>query len=322
MKALVVVAIMVMVPLAYAHYQDQPHLPHNYDAVLCYGDRVGMDNHLNNCWGFNYTGNGPDGIDNGLDGDDDPTPDRPTDNSRSISSLSGLSTLSLVGTPDKFDITSIQPYHPTTNTTDSRLLIYNVTFTDIVANVTRTDFTLSPNHANPGELFPTPYTGNSTYAVGDDPYVNGIVDTVNVPVDMPIGNVTVTLDVSNMLAKSLVIRMTPPSGDTVTLHNRTATVPDYLVLNYTGRPSGDWTLELSYDHIVYAGVLDGWSITLEPPTMSCEMASCLVPVFPAGDGLYNLDVIEDNGIMNLDGVLLSEIEPSEMDHTYNVTGLG
>lgn len=228
---------------------------------------------------------------------------------------------------DPLRVISIGPAYPMANTTDSRLLVFNVTFnkniTDAVT-ANRSNFAISPEYGNPGEVLYRPSTATSVYDIGDNPYMDQIVDHLTIPDDIPVARVFLNMTVYSTLARMATIQLVPPSGDPILVHNRTWTISDYVhEYNpgaFLGGSSGEWSLVLSYDHAIY-NTLTSWTLTVQPPAVSCGNGSCLVPVFPAGNGLYNLDITPTNAIADLNGIRLINPATVGLDHTYNVTGL-
>ena len=217
-------------------------------------------------------------------------------------------------------VLSIEPHHPTNHT--HSVLVFNVTFSEAITNVNRTDFILNPHHNHTGERHsPKPYHAGSNQSIPLQ-FKQPEFAHVFVGQQFTVWNVTISLNITHPYKSDLIVRVFGPD-DQHTLHNRTGWYhddihhtyhPDFAGTNSTGI----WSILVEDQTYLDSGTWDRWSLTISPyPGVICEGVSCLVAVYPAGPGSYNLDIIPDNGIIDLDGNRLTGVDPA-VDHTYVV----
>ena len=115
---------------------------------------------------------------------------------------------------------SIERHTPATANTDSQTLVYKATFSEDVAGVTASDFTLSPDSA--GGENTTASTGQFTQTRSpnlDIPDLATVSDTITVPDSETATSVLVEVDITHTYIGDLKIDIIAPDGTSITLHN-------------------------------------------------------------------------------------------------------
>ena len=115
---------------------------------------------------------------------------------------------------------SIERHTPATANTDSQTLVYKATFSEDVAGVTASDFTLSPDSA--GGENTTASTGQFTQTRSpnlDIPDLATVSDTITVPDSETATSVLVEVDITHDYINDLKIDIIAPDGTSITLHN-------------------------------------------------------------------------------------------------------
>ncbi len=96
----------------------------------------------------------------------------------------------------------------------------------------------------------------------------GITSVINVPDELIIDEVSVTVDITHTFIGDLIVELTSPAGTTVTLHNRTGGSQDdlnetYDPTEFLGENSaGDWTLFVSDNAGLDTGTLNEWILSI------------------------------------------------------------
>ena len=143
---------------------------------------------------------------------------------------------------------SIERHTPATANTDSQTLVYKATFSEDVAGVTASDFTLSPDSA--GGENTTASTGQFTQTRSpnlDIPDLATVSDTITVPDSETATSVLVEVDITHDYINDLKIDIIAPDGTSITLHNNSGGNANNIDKSYAPQfgsipISGVWTL--------------------------------------------------------------------------------
>ena len=109
-----------------------------------------------------------------------------------------------------------------------------------------------------------------------DNNATGVTSTLNVPVNQPVSDITVDINLTHTWIGDLIVELVSPAGTRVRLHNRTGSSADNIVGNYdltlavdgpgslddfTGQnPFGTWTLFMSDNASSDTGTLQSWTL--------------------------------------------------------------
>ena len=157
-------------------------------------------------------------------------------------------------------IISIDGADPPGNMTDRRTLVFNVTFSEPVSGVNRTDFVLSKDSG------PQPLDHRSSPAL-EIPGLRVVNDTITVNRTGTVASVTVGLNITHLIASGLTVQIEAPDGTTRLLHNGTFAFGGGIFGTY--RPdfngteaSGNWTLTIRNNLTWWNGTLNWWNLTV------------------------------------------------------------
>ena len=231
---------------------------------------------------------------------------------------------------------SIQRYTPATANTDSQTLVYKATFSEDVAGVTASDFTLSPDSAG-GENTPAS-TGQFTQTRSpnlDIPDLATVSDTITVPDSETATSVSVAVGITHTYIGDLKIDLIAPDGTTRTLHNRSGGSADNIDQTYAPSfgsisISGVWKLQINDNYNADPGTLNSWTLTINYGDTATTLSSVTdisgsgdvyyVTVSATQDGTYNLDLVSSgHDIADAASNSLTNAVPTETDETYTVT---
>ena len=161
-------------------------------------------------------------------------------------------------------IISIDGAYPPGNVTDRRTLVFNVTFSEPVSGVNRTDFVLSQDSG------PQPLDHLSSPAL-EIPSLQVVNDTITVNRTGTVASVTVGLNITHLIASGLTVQIEAPDGTTRLLHNGTFAFGGGIFGTY--RPdfngteaSGNWTLTIRNGLTWWNGTLNWWNLTINHDT--------------------------------------------------------
>ena len=232
-------------------------------------------------------------------------------------------------------LSSIERYNPVTATTDSQTLIYEVTFSESVTEVDKTDFALSSDST--GGVSSAQFTQTRSPDI-DITAANTITDTITVPDSGTVTSVSVAIDVSHTYISDLKIDLVAPDGTTKTIHNRSGGSTDDIDQTYTPNfagvsIAGTWTLQINDDYAAADdGTLNSWTLTINPGSSSSSDTSnpvtsisgsgntYYVTVSATQDGTYNLDLVSSgHEIVDTANNHLTNTTPTYADHTYTVS---
>ena len=235
-------------------------------------------------------------------------------------------------------LSSIERYNPVTATTDSQTLIYEVTFSESVTEVDKTDFALSSDST--GGVSSAQFTQTRSPDI-DITAANTITDTITVPDSGTVTSVSVAIDVSHTYISDLKIDLVAPDGTTKTIHNRSGGSTDDIDQTYTPNfagvsIAGTWTLQINDDYAAADdGTLNSWTLTINPGSSSSSDTSnpvtsisgsgntYYVTVSATQDGTYNLDLVSSgHDITDESSNPLTNTAPTDADHTYTVSTTG
>ena len=157
-------------------------------------------------------------------------------------------------------IISIDGADPPGNVTDRRTLVFNVTFSEPVSGVNRTDFVLSKDSG------PQPLDHLSSPAL-EIPGLQVVNDTITIERTGTVASVTVGLNITHLIASGLTVQIEAPDGTTRLLHNGTFAFGGGIFGTY--RPdfngteaSGNWTLTIRNNLTWWNGTLNWWNLTV------------------------------------------------------------
>ena len=230
---------------------------------------------------------------------------------------------------------SIELYSPAFLYTNSQTLVYSVTFSEDVAGVTASDFTLSPDST--GGVGTT--TGQFTQARSSNlaiPDLQTVSDDITVSDSGTVTSVSVTVDITHTYIGDLTIDLIAPDGTSEILHNGiggdTADIDTtYIPYYFESIPiSGVWTLRINDSHETDPGVLNSWTLTINysnPVTTASPVTGVSgsgdtyhVTVSAPTDGTYNLDLVSSgHNITDAASNPLTNTAPAGADETYTVS---
>ncbi len=232
-------------------------------------------------------------------------------------------------------LTSIERYNPAVATTDTQTLVYEVTFSEDVTGVDKTDFALSFDSTGG----PDPGTGTGQFTQTNSPSTaiagdQDVVDTISVSNSGNAASVSVDLNITHTYISDLKVDLVAPDGTAKTLHNRSGGSSDDIIATYTpnfngASISGTWTLQINDDYpSADDGVLNSWTLTINygdtadvpsPITsISGSGSQYFVTVSASSDGTYNLDLVQNHGIEDSADNPLTDTATTGVDHTYTV----
>ena len=223
-------------------------------------------------------------------------------------------------------VASIERGDPAEESTSETTLVFGVTFGEDVTGVDAGDFALSPDSGSgPGQ-----FTQTSTPALAIPDNAPAVSDTITIPDSGTATAVSVSVDITHPFIGDLTVELVAPDGTARTLHDRSGGNADGIEQTYTPDfggtgIAGDWTLRASDGAPGDAGTLDGWTLTIghdgaggSVTGLAGSGSRYLVTVSAPQGGTYNLDVVQDSGIMDAAGNLLADAAPTGPDHTYTV----
>jgi serine protease len=153
---------------------------------------------------------------------------------------------------------------------------YTVSLT-VTDNGGRTDTTSKSVKVLPDGLVSRDYSNTTPVSIPDN-VPAGITSTISVPDSIAISELSVSVNITHTYIGDLIVKLTSPSGTTVTLHNRSGGSADNLVQTYTPaefngqNTAGTWTLSVSDNAGIDVGTLNNWSLNVlgvptgtEPP---------------------------------------------------------
>ena len=148
--------------------------------------------------------------------------------------------------------------------TDHRTLVFNVTFSEPVSGVNRTDFVLSQDSGPP----PLEHRSSPALMIPGPQVVN---DTITVERSGAVASVTVGLNITHSLTAGLTVQLAAPNGTTQLLHNGTFTsgggIFGTYLPDFNGTEAyGNWTLTVRNDLYRWNGTLNWWNLTINHDT--------------------------------------------------------
>ena len=201
-----------------------------------------------------------------------------------------------------------------------------MTFSEGVTGVDADDFALSPDSGGgPGQFTHARAPG---LAIPDN--AMAVSDAITVPGFGAATSVTVSVDIAHPFIGDLMVELVAPDGTAKTLHRYSGEGADHIIRTYTPDfggtgIAGDWTLRASDGASGDAGTLNGWTLTIghdgaggSVTGLAGSGSRYLVTVSAPQGGTYNLDVVQDSGIMDTASNPLSGTDPTGPDHTYTV----
>ena len=234
-------------------------------------------------------------------------------------------------------ISSIERYSPSSATTDSQTLVYEVTFSEAVTGVDAADFVLSSNStggtSGGGTSSQFTQTRSPALAITQS---NTISDTITVSDSGAATSVSVAVNVTHTYIGDLKIDLVAPDGTTKTVHNRSGSGTDDIDQTYTPDFAGEsiagaWILRIN-DNYASAddGTLNSWTLTINhgssngtasPVTsISGSGDTYRATVTASADGTYNLDLVSSgHGIKDTAENPLTDTTPTGADETYTVS---
>ena len=232
-------------------------------------------------------------------------------------------------------LSSIERFNPSTATTPSQTLVYEVTFSESVTGVTQSDFALSSDSTGGSSSAQFTQTRSPAIAITA---ANTITDTITVPDSGTVTSVSITIDVSHTYIGDLKIDLVAPDGTIKTVHNRSGGSADDIDQTYTPdfagvSIAGTWTLKINDNYAAADdGTLNSWTLTINSgsSSSSSDTSNPVASVSGSGDtyqvtvsatqdGTYNLDLVSSgHGITDESSNPLTDTTPTGEDHTYTV----
>ena len=229
-------------------------------------------------------------------------------------------------------LASIERYSPAVENTDSRTLVYKVTFSEDVTGVDAADFALSSGSTGGTSTGSGQFTQTRSPALAI-PYNQTVSDTITIPDSGTATSVSVAIDIEHDYIDDLKIDLIAPDGTTKTLHDHSGGHADDINQTYTpdfgSVPiAGDWILRMYDNYVDDSGILNSWTLTINhsstatttSPVTSGSGSVYYATVSAAQDGTYNLDLVSPgHGITDVADNPLSSPVPTGADHTYTVS---
>ena len=241
-------------------------------------------------------------------------------------------------------LSSIERSSPSSATTSSQTLVYQVTFSENVTGLDESDFALSPGSTGStgGGTNTNTNAGTSQFTQTRSPSLaitqaSTITDTIAVTDSGNATSVSVAIDVTHTYIGDLKIDLVSPGGTTKTLHNRSGGTADYIDQTYTPDFAGEsiagtWTLRINDNYAAADdGTLNSWTLTINHgsggdgttspvSSISGSGSTYYATVSAAQDGTYNLDLVSSgHGIKDGSDNPLTNMSPTGADETYTVT---
>ncbi len=241
-------------------------------------------------------------------------------------------------------VSSITRYNPSTQTTDSNTLQFEVTFSEAVTGVDADDFEMSPDSIGGNTTTTTTPTGSGQFTQTSSPGLpiadhGTTLDTITVPDSGTVASVSVAVDITHTFIGDLRVKLIAPNDTkTKTLHNLAGGSANDIDQTYTPdfgndiEINGNWTLKIRDIAHPDTGTLNSWTLTIDytdgsttttttnPVTSVTGSGSqYLVTVASEQEGTYNLDVSQDNDIVDASNNPLSSRTPTGDDQHYTVT---
>ena len=233
-------------------------------------------------------------------------------------------------------LSSIERFNPSTATTSSQTLIYEVTFSESVTGVDSADFALSSDSTGGTGTGQFTQTRSPTLIISDHATVS---DTVTVTDSGNATSVSLAVDITHTYIGDLKVDLIAPDGTTTkTVHNRSGVSADDIDQTYTPdftgvSIAGDWILRVGDNAGGDTGTLNSWTLTIHhdgstnttnPVTsLSGSGSTYYVTVSATQDGTYNLDLISSgHGIADIASNPLTNTTSTNADHTYTVSTTG
>ena len=241
-------------------------------------------------------------------------------------------------------LSSIERFSPSSSTTSSQTLVYQVTFSENVTGLDESDFALSPGSTGStgGGTNTNTNAGTSQFTQTRSPSLaitqaSTITDTIAVTDSGNATSVSVAIDVTHTYIGDLKIDLVSPGGTTKTLHNRSGGTADYIDQTYTPDFAGEsiagtWTLRINDNYAAADdGTLNSWTLTINHgsggdgttspvSSISGSGSTYYATVSAAQDGTYNLDLVSSgHGIKDGSDNPLTNMSPTGADETYTVT---
>ena len=231
-------------------------------------------------------------------------------------------------------VSSIERYSPSSATTDSQTLVYEVTFSEDVSGVDKSDFALSPGSTGGTSTSSGQFTQTRSPALAIT-QANTISDTITVSDSGTATSVSVAVDVTHTYIGDLKVDLIAPDGTTETVHNRSGGSTDDIDQTYTPDFDGEsiagtWTLRINDNYAAADdGTLNSWTLTINhgsgtttnPVTsISGSGDTYYATVSSTQDGTYNLDLVSSgHGIADESSNPLTNTTPTGSDETYTVS---
>ena len=156
-------------------------------------------------------------------------------------------------------VSSIIRSDPANSATDSRTLVFNVTFSETVTGVNVDDFELSPD--SPSTDFT--YTRTPALAIPDDQTVQ---DIMAVSGHGAVSTISASVNITHTWIGDLKVELVSPNGTASVLHDNTGGSDDDITETYKPdfagvQISGNWTLRITDTAQPDPGTLNGWTLT-------------------------------------------------------------
>ena len=164
-------------------------------------------------------------------------------------------------------VSSIELYSPSSATTDSQTLVYEVTFSEDVTGVDKSDFALSSGSTGGTSTGSGQFTQTSSPSLAIT-QANTISDTITVSDSGTATSVSVAVDVTHTYIGDLKIDLVAPDGTTKTVHSRSGGGTDDIDQTYTPDFEGEsiagtWTLRINDNYAAADdGTLNSWTLTI------------------------------------------------------------
>ena len=225
-------------------------------------------------------------------------------------------------------VSSIERYSPSSATTDSQTLTYEVTFSEDVSGVDASDFALSSGSTGGtgGGGTSEQFTQTRSPALAIT-LANTISDTITVSDSGTATSVSVAVDVTHTYIGDLKIDLVAPDGTTKTVHSRSGGATDDIDQTYAPDFEGEsiagtWILRINDNYAAADdGTLNSWTLTINhgsgsgtasPVTsISGSGDTYYATVFATTDGTYNLDLVSSgHGIADESSNPLTDTSPT------------
>ena len=220
------------------------------------------------------------------------------------------------------EVLSIERSDRIVRSADYQSIVFGINFSEPVRGVDAGDFVLSPDddrtlgnfRQTMTPLLPIPDNGVA------------VSDAVTIDSSGTVRSVSVNVDISHTYISDISVALIAPDGTIALLHNRDGGSLSDIDKTYAPNLAGiglkgDWILRMNDAGLDDVGTLNEWTLSIEydeaDSTLTGSGSRYFVSVPVVQSGIYNLDIVSNNGISDLAGNLLPSDDPP-VDQSFQV----